>query len=124
MARISAWWRRLGTALAALVLTVLTLGPGLDGLICRDEGGLSASAAEMVVAAGVDSHEPDHGLDGGPCVHGPCVHGHCHHGGPYVATDLAAAETLHDLTRAGRAPPRGRVPTSDPQFGLMRPPRA
>lgn len=123
MARTSTWWRRLGTALAALVLTVLTLGPGLDGLICRDDGGLSASAAEMAVSA-ADAHELEHGRDAGPCVHGACVHGHCHHGGPYVAADFAVAETQHDLRRTGQSPPRGRVPISDPQFGLMRPPRA
>ena len=42
MARTSPWWRKVGMALAVLVLTVLTFGPSLDGLLCRDEGGIGA----------------------------------------------------------------------------------
>jgi hypothetical protein len=108
-------------ALAALVLTVLTLGPGLDGLLCKDEGSLSAAAADMPAAqvSSADGHsEPaDEGA-------GVCVHGHCHHAAPYVPTSPEAAETPQDLLGVAHPPPRDRVPTSDPKFGLMRPPRA
>ena len=44
MVRTPSWWRRLGAALAALVVAVLAFGPGLDGLICGDEAGLAAVA--------------------------------------------------------------------------------
>jgi hypothetical protein len=108
-------------ALAALVLTVLTLGPGLDNLLCRDEGGLSAMAAEAPAPA----VSPDDGhselTDEGV---GVCVHGHCHHAAPYVPASPAAAENPQDLLSIAHPPPRDRVPTSDPKFGLMRPPRA
>jgi len=53
MARTSPWWRKVGMALAALVLTVLTFGPSLDGLLCRDEGSVSAVAAELPVAVAI-----------------------------------------------------------------------
>ena len=88
MARTSPWWRKVGMALAALVLTVLTLGPGLDGLLCRDDGSFSAVAAELPVAAAADKIDPGP-LDEGP---GVCVHGHCHHSAPFVPATPAASE--------------------------------
>lgn len=121
MARSSPWWRKVGMALAALVLTVLTLGPSLDGLLCKDEGSLSAAAAEMpttqISSADGHSQPADEGA-------GVCVHGHCHHAAPYVSAAPAAAERPRDLTGVAHPLPRDRAPTSDPKFGLMRPPRA
>lgn len=119
MARTSPWWRKVGMALAALVLTVLTLGPGLDGLVCRDEGSLSAVAAELPAAAADDvAPEP---LEEGP---GICVHGHCHHSAPYVSATPAANALSVPLLAVAHPFVRDRVPTSDPKFGLIRPPRA
>lgn len=120
MARTSPWWRRLSAALAALVLTVLTFGPGLDMIVCHDEGSLSAAAAELVpVAVGDDVAPGGHSDDGA----GVCIHGHCHHPAPYVPATLLTAEAPsvsegeHDWLRV-------TVPTSDLQFELKRPPRA
>jgi hypothetical protein len=121
MARTSPWWRKVGMALAALVMTVLTFGPSLDSIVCQDERGLSAAAAEQpMTQAGPDVDVAGHDNEG----LGACAHGHCHHGGAYVSVAPVAAETRHDLTGAAHALPRERVPTSDPKFGLMRPPRA
>jgi hypothetical protein len=107
-------------ALAALVLTVLTFGPGLDGLLCKDEGSLSAAAAEQPLAAAVaDLPHPEAPGDGV----GICVHGHCHHAAPYVPISPDAAESPEDLTSATHPLLRRRVDTSDPKFGLIRPPR-
>ena len=124
--------RKLGTALFALVLTVLTFGPGLDALLCRDDAGMSAAAAEHVhdEAAGletsdvhVDAVSPN--ID--PTDHGPdgqaCIHGHCHHGASYVpvqfraAAEAATPRPRHELRRS-------RVAVSDRKFALKRPPRA
>ena len=120
MARTSPWWRKVGMALAALVLTVLTLGPSLDGLVCRDEGSLSAVAAELPVAAAAADVAPEP-LDEGP---GICVHGHCHHSAPYVPATPPASELSAPLLAVAHPFVRDRVPTSDPKFGLIRPPRA
>jgi hypothetical protein len=107
-------------ALAALVLTALTLGPGLDGLLCRDEGGLSAVAAASPTAEAADSGHSG-GADEGADI---CVHGHCHHSAPYVPAALAAVETPGHLTDDAHLLARARIPTSDPKFSVMRPPRA
>lgn len=122
MARNSPWWRKIGTALAALVLTVLTFGPSLDDLVCRNEGGLAATAvqtAQVTVAA--EHHDAGPGIDGFGDV---CLHGHCHHAATYVSTLPAATETPDYVLAVTHRPVRSRVPTSDPQFGLLRPPRA
>lgn len=110
----------MSAALAALVLTVLTFGPGLDSLICHDEGSPSVAAAEMPVGDAASDEKPvGHTDDGG----GVCIHGHCHHPAPYVpATQMAAqapsvADGQHEWLRVA-------VPTSNLQFGLKRPPRA
>lgn len=121
MARTSPWWRKVGMALAALVLTVLTLGPSLDGLLCRDEGSLGAVAAEMPVAALAADHTDPRPLDEGP---GICVHGHCHHSAPYVPATPPGGELSAPLLAVAHPFVRDRVPTSDPKFGLIRPPRA
>lgn len=109
-------------ALAALVLSVLTLGPGLDGLLCKDEGSLSAAAAAEMPAAQISPSDGHSGPTDEAA--GVCMHGHCHHAAPYVPTSTAAAENLQDLTGVVHPLPRARAPTSDPKFGLRRPPRA
>lgn len=122
MARNSPWWRKIGTALAALVLTVLTFGPSLDDLVCRNEDGLAAAAAQteqLTVAA--EHHDTGAGIDGLGDV---CLHGHCHHATAYVPVSPTASDTPTYVVSVARRPVRGRVPTSDPQFGLLRPPRA
>lgn len=119
MARTPSWWRRLGAALAALVVAVLAFGPGLDRLVCGEEGGLAAAAAEHSPAAA----SPDHSTAGHHDDDlGACVHGHCHHAASYApAVTVAAAEPA--VMRARHGLPRGRVATSDPKFGVLRPPR-
>ncbi|MGA0605274.1 hypothetical protein ACO2Q0_04665 [Phenylobacterium sp. VNQ135] len=121
MARTSSWWRKVGMALAALVLAVLTLGPGLDGLLCQDEGGLSAVAAEMPAAEASAADDHSGPRDEGS---GVCVHGHCHHAAPCVSASPAATEQPCNPIGVAHPLPRDRAPTSDPKFGLMRPPRA
>jgi hypothetical protein len=106
-------------ALAALVLIVLTFGPSLDSLVCQGERGLSVSAAELSVSSAMpDPDERGHPGDGA------CIHGHCHHGGSYVPASPVAAEAPGRLAAVDLRPARARVRTSDPKFGLMRPPRA
>ena len=115
----STGWRLLGRLLAALVLTVLTLGPSLDRIICRDDARLSAAAAaaEPVAVENArevqDSHDDDLGT---------CIHGHCHHAAPYVPADnIAPVGPVAATERHEYAPESIR--TSDLQFGLKRPPR-
>lgn len=121
MARNSSWWRKIGTALAALVLTVLTFGPSLDDLVCRNEGGPAAMAAQsapMTITA--EHHDAGVGIDGFGDI---CLHGHCHHAAAYVPVLPMASETPAFVLSVASRPVRSRVPTSDPQFGLLRPPR-
>lgn len=122
----SSWWRKAGMTLAALVLTLLTLAPALDGLLCRDEDSLSAVVASLAPAAdtGVDlaSHQ-DRGAPT-PDDRGVCLHGHCHHPTPYIGAVDVAAERPVRLAAADHILEPGHAPTSEPIFGLKRPPRA
>lgn len=121
MGRNSPWWRKIGTALAALVLTVLTFGPSLDDLVCRNEGGLIAAAAETAqMAVTTEHHDAGVGIDGFGDI---CLHGHCHHAAAYVPVSPTANEMPAYVLSVAHRPVRSRVPTSDPQFGLLRPPR-
>jgi hypothetical protein len=107
----------LGAALAALVLAVLTFGPSLDGLLCHDENGPSAAAQSGVETA------PAQDSDGHADEAGPCVHGHCHHGATFLAA--APLDAVAASAPSGRQVwEQARVSTSDPKFGLIRPPRA
>lgn len=120
----------MGAALFALVLAVLTFGPGIDAMLCRDDGGMSAAAAEHVHAGASDAGQPhaDAAPSGGDVAdRGPdgmaCVHGHCHHGASYVPGqvrtlgEVSVAGTHHEVRRA-------RVAVVDRKFTLKRPPRA
>jgi hypothetical protein len=121
MAHDRPWRRKIGNALAALVVTLLVFGPGLDGLICNDDFGpvAAAAAAEMVVAdSTADSHAP---VDRDGC--GPSIHCHCHHGPSHVAV-VSDAAALSDATGEARLPTRERPAVLDRQFQLIRPPRA
>jgi hypothetical protein len=99
---------------------VLTFGPSLDSFICHDEIRAPAAAAGAIVTvqpASTDSagHLQD-GLDA-------CIHGHCHHGAAYVPVQLPTADG--PAVRPSRQSwARVQVATSNPQFELMRPPRA
>jgi hypothetical protein len=106
--------------LAALVLTVLTFGPSLDTYICGDEGGMSAAAAGQAAAAAPDQPES---LDGHDKALGACAHGHCHHGAAYTPVEVPPCQERPRLT-AKHNLLRLAVRSSDPKFGLMRPPRA
>ena len=121
MARRLPWWRKVGLVFAALVLTLLTFGPQLDAAFCRDQDSLSAIAAEVSVAKVASAHAdvaPDRdGL-------GVCFYGQCHHVAPFVPIAPAGAVAPDYLSDAVVRPAENRVATSDPQFGLLRPPRA
>lgn len=109
-------WRKLRAIFAALLLAVLAFGPSLDQLICKDDAGLSAAAAESVPHDRQDSdaHAGDPGA---------CLHGHCHHGAsgtPRISDGPQpplAERAAHDLRREPD-PPGG------PRPDLLRPPRA
>ena len=120
MTRTSSWWRRLGTALAALVMTAIVFGPSLDSLICRDDSGLGAVAAEVSVVATVDHGQPgdtDKGV-------GACLHGHCHHGGVSAVLPPRAVPRPLEVRLAEHVVLRDRIGRADRKFDLMRPPRA
>jgi hypothetical protein len=108
----------LGAALAALVVAVLAFGPGLDGLVCGEEGGMAAAAAEHSPAAASGHSTGGHADDD----LGACVHGHCHHAASQ-APPVTIAAAGPALTRDRHGLRRARVATSDPKFGLLRPPR-
>lgn len=124
MAGRMTWWRKLGGLLAALVVAVFTMGPGLDTLICGGDGGINAVAAVQTASADhTASVEDGHGQPSQDQSLGVCMHGHCHHGALYVPDTLPTAEAPlavpngHDLVRATGT-------TSDRHFQLKRPPRS
>lgn len=107
--------------MAALVLTVLTLGPSLDTFVCKDEGGLSAAAAEFTVAVVQDN---DHSGAGDERTGlGTCIHGHCHHAAAYVPAESGETSARTTLEARHRVMTEA-LPTSALRFGLKRPPRA
>ena len=112
--------------LAALVLTLLTFAPGLDGVLCRDEDSLSAAVATLTSAAADGGDLASHDERGAPSPQdkGVCLHGHCHHSTPYVGALEVAAERPVRLAAADHVLEPGRRPTPEPTFGLKRPPRA
>jgi hypothetical protein len=113
------WWRKLGTALAALVLAVLVFGPGLDGIVCQEDAMPSAAAADVQIAPS--------SLEGqGPAsdkMPGVCFHGHCHHSSPFLSGG-AAVTVASNLSGKPQRPARSNLVLSDRQFELIRPPRA
>lgn len=114
-------WRGLreaGAALTALLLAVLAFGPGMDSLICRDEAvaAFAQSATLDLPSPGADDHAHDTG--------DVCVHGHCHHGGGSMPALAAVTQMPGPWGAARQTRSRARVPTTNPKFGLMRPPRA
>ncbi len=119
--QVSSWRRKIGMLLAALVLSVLAFGPGLDGLLCRDAGSLSAAATEMRTSVAA----ADSGIPVGPESRaGVCFFGHCHHATPYIPAPAAAASLPTNLTSIAHPIVRTKVLTSDPKFSFIRPPRA
>lgn len=113
-------------ALAALVLGLLTLAPGLDGLLCREDDGLLAVAAErqagaVTLAAVTADHRDAAAAAEGL---GVCLYGHCHHTTPCVGEGPAAVEAPVRLAVVDHLLPQAVAPASEPTFGLMRPPRA
>jgi len=115
------WWRKLGAVLAVLVLSMLSFGPTLDGLMCHDEGGASVGSATAHTATVAADHSDVSTSDGALSV---CAHGHCHHSTSYIPA-------LATFPSEGRIRPsdshrllRERVRISDPKYGLERPPRA
>jgi hypothetical protein len=112
-------WRTVRGALAALVLITLALGPSIDGFICRDDGGTTAAAAEMVAVEAPHNHAAPHS-DGGEDV---CVHGHCHHGALSIPATLGSSSAPLIRSIETVVIPRGRITVTNLLFGLMRPPR-
>lgn len=117
----SLWWRKVGLLLATLVLTLFVMGPTLDSAFCRDEDSLRSitAAASQSKTVFVRAETPPNADALGVCFFGPC-----HHVTPYVPAAPAAVASLHYAAQVARFPMRDRVATSDPHFGLLRPPRA
>lgn len=116
-------WRKIGNALAALVLALLVFGPSLDGFICSDDFGpaaAAAAAAENPAADTVSDRQPPP-VDRDGCA--ASTHCHCHHGPSHLAIAPEAA-ALPDPNGAAGPPARERPPVLDRQFQLIRPPRA
>ena len=119
MTGLFTWWRKAGGVLCALLLTLMAFGPGLDSLLCHNESEPAVAApAAFSIAVAVDGHQD---RAGAPC--GVCAHGHCHHVVAHVPT--AATSVAEPLAlRTQRAIDGGSVRTSNPEYGLKRPPRA
>lgn len=124
MDALAQWWRRLGGLLAAAVVALLVVGPGIDTIICAGEDVVAVGAPDhglRLNAAADDHHSP---TAPGTVDHtGACPHGHCHH----IAADRAAcavAELDAPGTLARLPIPQARGLDSDLLYGLERPPRA
>jgi hypothetical protein len=123
MDALTQWWRGLGGLLAAAVVALLVVGPGIDTIICAGEDAIAVGAPDHgpVLSAADDHHPAD--APGTVDHNGACPHGHCHH----VAADRAAyvVAAVDAPAATARLPiPQARAPTSDLRYGLERPPRA
>ena len=110
-------WRSLGTTLAVLVLAVIAFSPGIERLICHDDGSPAAAGEQWAGVVQADDAHDDH-------EDGDCVHGHCHHASAWVPLSLAVSKEPAAHPLPSGAPPPVRLPVSNLQFDLMRPPRA
>ena len=118
----STWTGGVRWLAAVLLVAVLSLGPGVDAIICGNDIGLSSAAAVAPAVAGQTMSAPhDHqlGSDGADV----CIHGHCHHNGPFVPSQNAGDLMVREA-RAEHAAERATVRASDLHFALKRPPRA
>lgn len=121
MASFSTWTRAVRWLAVALLVAVLSLGPSVDALVCGNDGSLSAAAAEAPTVAGQSFAAPEDQHQGSD-IADVCIHGHCHHYAPFVPLNgdgdflAKGIRSQHDLER-------GDIRTSDPHFGLKRPPR-
>jgi len=118
MVRIAQLWRRqAGRLLAALLLAVLTLGPGLDAVVCAGDNSPRAHAETVVSASMADANgHVDQDCAGG------CVHGHFHPGAPILPPTLLAGYVSTDSERL--TPPLAARVASQEAKVLERPPRA
>lgn len=107
---------------AALLLFVLALASGLDGIVCGGEG-VSAHAQPPAVTAAVADVSREVAAAVGHADGSVCDHGHCHHTAPaqaHAAVVVAApAQVVAILTPTPSRPLTGGL--ADP---LERPPRA
>ncbi len=116
MANLGTWRKLISTALFALVITFVSLGPSLESLLCHEEGGAVAAALSQDSFTAPDAPADDHDAEG------PCVHGHCHHVVAF-APPMAAAALIPAISPIERTTAEDRLLYSDPTFGLKRPPR-
>lgn len=124
MDALTHWWRRLGGLLAAAVVALLVVGPGIDTIICAGEDVVAVGAPDHgpQLNAAADDH-PSPTVPGAVDHSGACPHGHCHH----IAADRAAyaVAELDAPAALARLPiPQARGPDSDLFYDLERPPRA
>lgn len=120
MANPLAWSGAVRWLVAALLVAVLSLGPSVDALVCGDDLGMNAAAAETTILAGQSVNTPAD--DHGSAPADVCIHGHCHHFAPFVPIDDPTV-MASDLPSANHVLGRSVVRKTDPQFGLKRPPR-
>lgn len=125
MAQDSAWSRRFGSALVAVLLMLFALSPGVDALVCAADGlaPAEASAAAKVAPAklvrvgqsqAIDSHSAE--------APGTCPHGHCH-ATPYPPASSPIFPGIEVKSERFDPLPSERL-ASLPTSGPERPPRA
>lgn len=120
MAGASSWARSLRGLVAALLLAVLTLGPTVDSLVCGGDVSFAAAASEAQIVNVQASQLPD---DHGSGMADVCMHGHCHHYAPFFPAQGVGEHSVNE-SPAAHDSLRATIRTSDPHFGLKRPPRA
>lgn len=116
----SAWSGALRWLAAALLVAVLSLGPSVDSLICGNDLGSGAVAAEVPTQADQAVTAPLDDHSSAPAD--VCIHGHCHHFAPFVPIEGVSGVGA-DLPSAKHVLGRSAVRKTDPHFGLKRPPR-
>ena len=101
----------------ALFLGVLAFGPALDAAVCEPEAATAVMAIDDTATAPDDGHDADVAADA------TCIHGHCHHAAFDIPSLAGLSDEAASVAARHDAPPSAG-PTSDPIFGLKRPPRA
>ena len=116
MARFSSWWRNGAGALVACFMAVFAMLPAFDAVICETDE--PAAAHATAAYEGVDQDHPGHTEPSGVCPHG-----HCHQA-VSEAPERAAFGAITTIVAQAFGLSSSSVPVTNPQFRLIRPPRA
>lgn len=116
------WWRRLGGALAACLVVLLTAAPAVDDLACAADGLAQAQAVKSIIAKSDVASEHQHPQRPPSGAADVCPHGHVHSVAPAPPVAPSLTEATWSWTEP-LPPANTAVRESSIPRRLERPPR-